>query len=284
MTNLVSESTNSSHSGGDDSDVFIIDPSIVARKRDARLVRTSRLLIGFGLVASWQLASGRIISDFWISNPVKIFWALIRLWNDGLLAPAIASTVMEAIVGFAFGTMAGVVIGIIFGVNKLVARSLDPYFVGFYSIPRVALIPLFILWFGIGFQTKVIFTALLVFFPVFMNTLSGVRNVDHDLIDVIRVMGASRLDTIRKIYVPSALVWVFAGLRISVPYALIGAIVAEMFSSNQGLGYLISLTANQFDTAAVFATLGVTTILGLMLDGIVRLIEAHFMRWQPIQH
>src|SRR5260370_9583569 len=278
MTNLVSESTNSSHSGGDDSDVFIIDPSIVARKRDARLVRTSRLLIGFGLVGFWRLASGRIISDFWISNPVKIFWALIRLWNDGLLAPAIASTVMEAIVGFAFGTMAGVVIGIIFGVNKLVARSLDPYFVGFYSIPRVALIPLFMLWFGIGFQPNVICTALLGFFPVFMNTLSGVRNVDHDLIDVIRVMGASRLDTIRKIYVPSALVWVFAGLRISVPYALIGAIVAEMLSSYQGLGYLISLSANKFETAAAFAAVGEPSILGLTLNASVRRSAAQLER------
>jgi NitT/TauT family transport system permease protein len=147
----------------------------------------------------------------------------------------------------------------------------------------VALIPLFILWFGIGFETKVIFTALLVFFPVFMNTLSGVRNVDNDLIDVIRVMGASRFDAVRKVFVPSALVWVFAGLRISAPYALIGAVVAEMFTSNKGLGYLISMTANQFDTAGVFAVLLVTTMLGLTLDLIVRTVEGHYLRWMPRQ-
>ena len=165
--------------------------------------------------------------------------------------------------------------------ERCVARVLDPYLVGFYSIPRIALIPLFILWFGIGFQTKVIYTALLVFFPVFMNTLSGVRDVSQDLIDVIRVMGASRTDTIRKILIPSALAWLFAGLRISVPYALIGAIVAEMFTSNVGLGYLISFYANQFDTASLFATLAVTTAMGLLLNAAVTRIEKRLLRWRP---
>ncbi|TIX35315.1 MAG: ABC transporter permease subunit [Mesorhizobium sp.] len=123
----------------------------------------------------------------------------------------------EALAGFAAGVIAGMALGVACGANRLTAKTLDPYLVGFYSLPRVALIPLFILWFGIGFETKVIYTALLVFFPVFMNTLSGVRDVSQDLIDVLRVMGASQADITKKVLVPSALAWLFAGLRISVP-------------------------------------------------------------------
>ena len=144
----------------------------------------------------------------------------------------------------------------------------------------MALIPLFILWFGISFDTKVYFAATLVFFPVLTNTLAGADDVDRDLLDVVRVIGASRLDSVRKILVPSALVWVFAGLRLSVPYALMGAVVAEMFASNQGIGYLVSRSANQFDTAATMAALFVTTILGLVLTYALSITERVTLRWR----
>ncbi len=266
-----------------DYEVFLKDPSVAERARENWIVAISRLVLAAGLLGAWQLAAGRWVAEFWVSSPVAIFNALVELTVKGQLLPSVGATVVEAATGFLFGALFGVLLGILLGVNKVIARVLDPFLLGFYSLPRVALIPLFILWFGIGFETKVIFTALLVFFPIFMNTLSGVRNVDNDLIDVIRVMGASRFDAVRKVFVPSALVWVFAGLRISVPYALIGAVVAEMFTSNKGLGYLFSMTANQFDTAGLFAVLLVTTMLGLALDVIVRTVERYYLRWIPKQ-
>jgi NitT/TauT family transport system permease protein len=281
MAEIVGSRMNIARVATKDETVFEVDPSVRAKRRERTIVTTARVLLCIGLLGFWQFASGRLVSDFWVSNPWAIGQALRRLWEEGLLLSAIGTTVLEASVGFAIGTAVGILLGVLFGVNRVLARILDPFLVGFYSLPRVALIPLFILWFGIGLQMKIIFTALLVFFPIFMNTFAGVRGVDHDLIDVIRVMGASRLDTIRKVFIPSALAWVFAGLRISVPYALIGAVVAEMFSSNEGLGYLISMTANQFDTAGLFAALIVTTTLGLILDACVRLLERHFLRWQP---
>lgn len=265
-----------------DDAVFLVDPSIKARRREAVVVLVCRVLVGVAAIAFWQWASGRLIREFWISSPSGVIAALAKLWQGGTLLPAITATVSEAVAGFFCGAIAGMLLGLLFGANRTIARVLDPYVIAFYSIPRVALIPLFVLWFGIGFQTKVIFTALLVFFPVFMNTLSGVRDVNRDLIDVIRVMGATRLDTVRKILVPSALVWLFAGLRISVPYALIGAVVGEMFTSNAGLGYLISLSASQFDTGALFATLLVVTVLGLLLTACVTLIERRMLRWQVV--
>lgn len=267
----------------DDDLVFTVDPSVRTRRRHNVIVVTSRLGLALGMLVLWEFASGSLVSDFWVSSPTKVFHALIRLWNDGLLGAALEDTIAETAAGFVLGAALGMFLGVALGINKMIARICDPFLLGLYSLPRVALIPLFILWFGIGFKMKVVFTALLVFFPIFMNTLSGIRNVDHDLIDVLRVMGASRFDTVRKVFIPAALVWVFAGLRISVPFALIGAVIAEMFSSNVGLGYLISVTANQFDTAGLFATLAVTTALGLMLDALVRILERLLVRWQPAE-
>jgi NitT/TauT family transport system permease protein len=268
---------------GEDDLLFAVDPSIRARRRESALVTIARVVMAVVLLVAWQLATGRLLSSFWISSPTDVASAFARLWRDNDLGGAILATLTETVVGFALGALAGMVVGIALAANRVVSRVADPYMVAFYSIPRVALIPLLILWFGVGFETKVIFTALLVFFPVFMNTLSGARSADNDLIDVLRVMGASRLDAIRKVLIPSSLAWVFAGLRISVPFALIGAVVAEMFTSNQGLGHLISATANQFDTAGNFAALFVTTLLGLVLTGAVSLIERHFLRWRPQQ-
>lgn len=262
-------------------EVFSVDPSVKARRREKQIVVLSRIALGAAFLLVWEWVSGRFIEEFWISSPSSVYVALQTLFISGNLFANVYATVTEAIVGFAFGATAGVVIGILFGANRLVAKILDPYLIGFYSIPRIALVPLFILWFGIGFETKVIYTALLVFFPVFLNTLAGVRDVNQDLIDVLRVMGASRTNTIMKVLIPSALAWLFAGLRISVPYALIGAVVAEMFTSNVGLGYLISYFANTLDTAGLFATLFVTTVLGLILHAVVAHVEKHLLRWRP---
>jgi NitT/TauT family transport system permease protein len=262
-------------------EVFLVDPSIKARRREVVIVWTARIALAVVTLALWQAASGRWIDDFWISSPSNIAAAFMKMWSAGTLLKHISATVTEALTGFAIGALLGMLVGVALGANRVVAKIFDPYLIGFYSIPRVALIPLFILWFGIGFQTKAIYTAILVFFPVFLNTLSGIRDVNQDLIDVIRVMGATRADTIRKILVPSALAWLFAGLRISAPYALVGAVVAEMFTSNVGLGFLLSSFANQLDTASLFATLAVTTVLGLLLNGFVAQIEKRLLRWRP---
>jgi NitT/TauT family transport system permease protein len=260
--------------------LFSVDPSIRQRRRERITVVVSRVLVAVVFLGFWQFASGRLMSDYWISNPISVGAAFVGLWNDGLLA-AIGVTLIETLVGFLLGAVAGILFGIVLGANRVIAKVADPYLVGFSSLPRVALIPLLIVWFGVGFETKVIFTALLVFFPIFLNTLSGARSADGDLIDVLRVMGASRWDTVRKVLIPTSLSWVFAGLRISVPFALIGAVVAEMFTSNQGLGHLISATANAFDTAGNMAVLLVTTVLGMLMTGGIALLERRVLRWQP---
>jgi NitT/TauT family transport system permease protein len=149
-------------------------------------------------------------------------------------------------------------------------------------LPKVALAPLFVLWFGLGVESKVALAAVLVLFLVFLNTYAGVREVDQDLIDGARLMRASRVQVITKVIIPSALSWVFAGLKISVPYALIGAVLGEMLAANQGLGYLVQYSGSQFDTAGVFAVLFVIALLAVVLNFLVELVQHRMQRWRVV--
>jgi NitT/TauT family transport system permease protein len=174
-------------------------------------------------------------------------------------------------------------VGVILGQSRLLAEILDPFIMVFYSLPKIALAPLFVLWFGVGIDMKIILTATVVFFLVFLNTYTGVRNVSRELIAILGLMGASRRDILVKVVLPSAVTWVFAGLRLSVPYALIGAIVGELIAANQGLGYLLADASGQFDTAGVFAALVAIVILAMLLNLTVKAFEKRAMPWRQEQ-
>jgi NitT/TauT family transport system permease protein len=151
-----------------------------------------------------------------------------------------------------------------------------------YSIPKVALAPLFIVWFGIGMHMKVLLAAATVFFLVFLNTAAGVRDVDRGLIDAVRLMGGTRWDVARRVVLPSSMTGVLTGLKVAIPYALIGAVIGELVASNRGLGYLINDAASQFDTAGVFATLVVLSVIAGVLNVLVGLVGKRVNRWKPI--
>lgn len=256
------------------------DPSVRQRRRELWLIRFGRIALLVVVLAGWQLASGRLVSSFWISNPREIAGALLEFEREGQLRPAITATLQETFLGFAVGAVPGIVLGVLLGLNRVVARILDPFFTALNSIPRIALIPLMILWLGIGFETKVLFAALLVFFPVFLTTIAGVTDVDQHLVETLRVLGATRREILRKVTVPASLVWVFSGLRISVPFALLGAVVAEMFAGGDGLGFLLASSSNYFDTAGAFAALFVITVLGLIITGVLDVAQRRVLRWQ----
>jgi NitT/TauT family transport system permease protein len=171
-------------------------------------------------------------------------------------------------------------LGFLLGRQQFLARALDPFILAIYSLPKVALAPLFILWFGIGIAPKIVLAAVIVFFLVFYNTYAGVRDADQDLIDVVRLMRGSKFQVMWLAVIPSTMVWVFTGLKIAVPYALIGAVVGEMMASNKGLGSLISGAAGQFDTAGVFAALFVLMIISTVLNQILQRLEIFILRWK----
>ncbi len=254
----------------------------IASARSTRKWKLIALRVGLltAILALWEGASGRVVPEFFISRPSAILRKLSGWVMDGSFFYHAGITASEALLGFLLGATAGLVVGVLLGRSRLLAEVLDPFIMAFYSLPKVALAPLFILWIGIGMTMKVVLTATIVFFLVFLNTYSGVRNVSQELVAIVRLMGANERHILAKVVLPSALTWVFAGLRISVPYALIGAIVGELMASNKGLGALLVAAQGQFDTAGVFAALIGITVLAYLLNLAVKFAERRAMRWK----
>lgn len=235
------------------------------------------------LVACWQLASGRLIDPLFISKPTAIWDRLVGWAQSGVLWANSWITIREIIFGYLIGAIAGVIFGFVIASQRLLYRVLDPFIMSLYSIPKVALAPLFIVWLGIGIEMKIVLAAVTVFFLVFLNTAAGVRDVDRGLIDAARLMNANRRDMIVKVILPASMSGVLTGLRVSIPYALIGAVIGELVASNRGLGYLINNGAATFDTAGVFAALIVLTVIAAVLNALVNILDRYANRWRPAQ-
>lgn len=242
-----------------------------------------RIAFAAAVLALWQLASGRLMSALYISSPSAVGQKLYEMLEDGSLIRHMATTAFEAGAGFVLGAAAGVAVGLLLGRARLLAEVLDPFLMGLYSLPKVALAPLFVMWFGIETGMKVIFAAVVVFFLVFLSTYSGVRNVSRELITIFRLMGATETQVVRKVILPAALTWVFAGLRLSAPYALVGAIIAELIAANRGLGYLVDNATTQFDTAAAFAAVAGILFLSAALNVLIKLAERWATPWRAAE-
>lgn len=262
-------------------------------RRRAVVLFVVRIAVVAGLLALWQYASGRWIDPFWVSSPDVVWARLQKLafrgdtpWEIALNFPStdlafhLGYTFQEMMLGLLYGTLSGMLVGFLLGRNRFLGDLINPLIIAVYSLPKLALAPLFILWFGIGIETKIIYSAVIVFFLVFYNTFTGARDVDVDLVNCVRIFGANRLQILWKIVVPSALMWVFAGVKLAVPYSLVGAVVAEMMASNRGIGYLISSSANQFDTGGVFAVLAVLMIISTSINALVSRAESVMLRWK----
>lgn len=257
-------------------------PATGPRGLGSSFMLSCQVVLGIVVLMIWQGASGRLVDDFFISNPLDVGQRLYDWIIDGSLFLHLWATVYETFLGFVVGAAVGVVLGIWLGVSPFTSRLLNPYLNALNALPKVALAPLFVLWFGLGVESKVALAAVLVLFLVFLNTYAGVREVDQDLIDGARLMRASRVQVITKVIIPSALSWVFAGLKISVPYALIGAVLGEMLAANRGLGYLVQYSGSQFDTAGVFAVLFVIALLAVVLNFLVELVQHRMQRWRVV--
>jgi sulfonate transport system permease protein len=241
-----------------------------------------RLAILAVILAAWEFSSGRLINQLFISKPSRIAVTFWEWLVDGSLAYHAAITAAEAFAGFLIGAALGMTAGVILGRSKGLADLLNPFITAFYSLPKIALAPLFIIWFGIGIEMKIVLTAAVVFFLVFLNTYTGVRAVSPELVAILKLMGANEGHVMRKVVLPSAIVWVFTGLRLSVPYAVIGAIVGEIIASNRGLGYLLTFSSSQFNTAGVFASLVAIVALSALLNSGVDALARYTMPWQRV--
>ncbi|RZL61121.1 MAG: ABC transporter permease [Variovorax sp.] len=232
------------------------------------------------LLGAWQAASGRWIDPFYISSPSAVAAKLYGWAVDGTLLNSFLYTFQAMAGGFILGSSLGFVVGFTLGRSHVLARLLDPFITAIYCMPKIALAPLLIMWFGIGLASKVAMAALIVFFLVFLNTFAGVRDVQAVHLQSVRIMGASSWQELRLVVIPSAAAWVLTGLKVSVPYALIGAVVGELISSNRGIGFLIGQASGLFDTAGVFAGLTVLALTGIALNSLLKRVEKRALRWK----
>jgi len=254
---------------------------VVRRRRDRRSTAIGRLLFAAAFFAAWELSSGRIVDQFFVSKPSAIaasWWAMLT--KESLLYH-LQFTIVEALAGYLIGAVAGLIFGFALARSELVYRIVEPFVVGFYGIPRIALAPLFILWFGIGISSKIAVAAVMVFFIVFINTIAGIRAAPPQLLQVARVMGASEWDLVRKVIFPAATPFIIAALQITVPQAMIGAIVGEFISSNRGVGHLLSRAAGWLDTPGLFAGIFTLLVVVLLMNLGITSLGNHLMRWNP---
>lgn len=249
--------------------------------RPARdLVPYYRVTFAVVLLAVWQASSGRLISPFWASSPAEIGATLWNWSSSGLLWQHLFVTFQETAAGFLIGASLAVVIALLLGRSDVARRTLDPFLTAIYGVPKVALAPLFIMWFGIGLMPKIVLAAVSVFFLVFFNTMSGIREVDRRLVEAVTLMGGSHADIQRKVVLPAALPWIFTGLKLGLPYGFVGAVAAEMMASNQGIGFLTQDAAGQFNTAGVFAALFALMVVTTLLNAGLGALERWLFRWR----
>ena len=255
-----------------------IEAPIAPRRPSGWVVPVVQLAILIVFIGCWEAASRFYVKEMFLPAPSRIVSALPENF-EGILQHTWI-TVSEALLGFLIGGLTGFCTGLALGRSYLTDRVVAPYFNALYSIPKIALAPLFLLWFGIGISSKVALSALLVFFLMHFSMYSGVRNMDDRLLRMVQIMGGNRWHVFRYAIVPSALPWVISGIRVSFPYAFIGAITGEFIASNRGLGYMITWFQGTFETRNMFAYLLVLVTMVSMVNYGLGKLEAYLMRWK----
>lgn len=242
--------------------------------------RILQVLLLVIVVCGWQIVATTFGTKFWTSSPHDIAGQLYDWGKSGQLWLDLRVTLSEAAIGFLLGGILGGTMGFALGWLRGVGDVLEPFLVALYTLPKIALAPLFLLWFGIGTLNKIVFAAVLVFFMVFFTTFEGARQIDRDLLENAQVIGANRWQVLTKFVVPHAAVWVFTGLRLGLPYSIIGAVVGEFFAATSGLGYRIKQASELLDTPSVFAGLFVLSVIALGGLQLLTLLEKRLLRWK----
>jgi NitT/TauT family transport system permease protein len=257
-------------------------PAPERRVRLAALLkaRGDQLLVLIVLFAVWQGLS-LAFGTYWVGSPWGVVSRLAGgVWSGELLGHA-SYTLFEAVAGFLIGAIPAAALPFALRRMPIVTAILDPFMVGGYGAPKLALAPLFILWFGIGIESKIALVAITVFFIVYFSALAGIRALDAKLVQMAQVMGANERDVARHIVFPGAVPYIFTGFRIAMPYSIGGAVIAELISANRGLGYLVQLSAMNFDTTGVFVALVAVTLIVFLGNWAVDAGERRLLRWRP---
>jgi NitT/TauT family transport system permease protein len=249
-----------------------------AARRRRRLQRWLPWLVIAGMFLVWEIAVRLFgIPEFILPAPSSVAASMVKWWQP-LLDNSWATLVTTAI-GFAIAVVFGLALGVAIGSSALLYHGLYPLLIAFNSVPKVAVVPILVIWFGIGFWPAVITAFLISFFPIVVNVATGIATVEPELRDVLRALGARPLDIIRKVGLPRAMPYFFASLKVAITVAFVGSIIAETVASNEGIGKLMLVASSRFDTPLVFAGLIVTGVMGVAMYWVAVAIEERTTGW-----
>ena len=247
-----------------------------------RVLAFFQISLLLGLFALWHvLTATEVLPKFFFGEPLVVLSRIYQWFASGKIFPHLGVTLLETLLAFAIGTVLGLAMGLWLALSRTASILFDPYITALNSMPRVILAPIFAVWFGLGIWSKVLLGVTLVFFIVFFSVYNGVREVSPTILANARMLGASRRQLLRHVYLPSATAWVFSSLHASVGMAFVGAVVGEYLGSAKGVGYLILQAEGVFDINTVFAGVLVLTACALVLDFVVTLAERRLLRWRP---
>ncbi len=220
------------------------------------------------------------VPSYLLPGPIEVAKSAWVLYSSGLIFPHIGITLTQMVLGYFLGCIVAFLLGALVAEFVLAERIVFPYVVGFQSMPKVALAPLLLVWFGFGMTFKVVLVALICFFPMFINTMTGLRSANPDLVDLYRAFSAPRRLIFWDVKLPSAANSIFAGLQISVVLGLIGTVVGEFLAARQGLGHLIQSSSMNFDVGAMFTAVFTLSLIGVTANFIVRAIYRKVVYWE----
>jgi ABC-type nitrate/sulfonate/bicarbonate transport system permease component len=260
-------------------------PALPHRRRGQFITQSriawTRLALVLALLVVWEIWARLAGASELIAPPSTIAWALFTdVLSDDQIRAAILLTLFEVTSAYALAVVIGLAAGLAIGATELSRRSLFPIILLLYAVPQVVLLPLFMLGFGIGPAAKIAFGFSHGVFPIIVNVVAGMRNVNPLYLSAARCMGASRSDIIRDVTFPHMVTSFFAGLRLAMTMTLLGVILAELYVSTSGVGYFTKLFAESFDPAPLFALIGVLAIMAILLNELVRAAERRFTRWK----
>jgi len=245
-----------------------------------RWIPVAVVLLG---LLGWQaVASLSGLPDFILPSPAQVGSRLLRAVADGSLLRHTAATLFEVLLGLLAGVILATLLGYLIAKSRAFERLISPFLVASQAVPIVAIAPLLVIWFGPGVFSKVLICGMIVFFPVLVNTVVGLRAVPRSLYELMRSLRATRWQVLRQLEIPAALPVFLGGMRIGATLSVIGGVVGELIGANSGLGFLINVARGQYDTALVFVAVLTLVALALSLYGIVVLLEKHFLAWQEI--
>jgi len=249
------------------------------QRHDALILGGSSMFI---VLALWEWAwQAKMISPLFFSGPSAIARQFVYAWTKGNLKADIAYSGINFIIGFGGAVIAGVVLGVIIGWYRLARLLMDPFLNALYATPRIAMIPLIIIWFGVEMWSKIFIVFISAFFPVLVNTVGGMRAIDRDLLRAARSFCASDWQIFKTVAIPGSVPFILTGVRQGVALGLIGVVVGEMFGGSQGVGFMVAYGGQTFATDTLFVGVIIIAFSGIVLTWFAERLERRFSRWRP---